>query len=174
MPASLYRKLESWHHLSFLRSRENLRILESVRAQALEPEKISRFLEVVSDDLGYHLHRSVQRTKVELSTKSETEFAFADTSLEIRCRVTRRQFEGWIAPDLAGIEDCVQELLARASLTAERIDRVFLTGGSSLVPALRNLFAARFRPEKLASGEEFTSVARGLSLIRTETSSQLR
>ena len=32
VPASLYRKLESWHHLSFLRSRDNLHILQSSRS----------------------------------------------------------------------------------------------------------------------------------------------
>ena len=144
VPASLYRKLESWHHLSFLRSRENLRILESVRAQAHEPEKIARFLEIVGEDLGYHLHQSVQRTKMELSKRDETEFVFADTSVEIRNRVTRREFESWIGEDLADIERCVRELLRHSSVRTEHIDRVFLTGGSSLVPALRHLFARQF------------------------------
>jgi hypothetical chaperone protein len=167
VPASLYRKLESWHHLSFLRSRENLRILESVQAQAYEPEKIARFLEIVSEDLGYHLHQSVQRTKMELSRCEETEFAFSDTSVEIRSRVTRDEFESWIAEDLAAIERCVRELLKRSGTAAERIDRVFLTGGSSLVPALRELFVREFGPAKLAAGDEFTSVARGLALIHS-------
>lgn len=166
VPASLYRKLESWHHLSFLRSRENMRILESVRAQAEEPEKIARFLEIVSGDLGYHLHQSVQRTKVDLSRREQAEFRFADTSTEICRPVTRVEFESWISADLAAIDKCVQELLLRAGVPALGIDRVFLTGGSSLVPALRDLFAARFGRAKLAGGDEFTSVARGLALIR--------
>ena len=165
VPASLYRKLESWHHLSFLRSRENLRILESVHAQAHEPEKIARFLEIVAEDLGYHLHQSVQRAKMELSKREETEFVFADTSVEIRSRVTRREFESWIGEDLVDIEGCVRELLMQSGVRPERIDRVFLTGGSSLVPALRHLFARQFGPAKLAAGHEFTSVARGLALI---------
>jgi hypothetical chaperone protein len=42
-----------------------------------------------------------------------------------------------------------------------------LTGGSSLVPAVRNLFAGRFGEEKIAAGDEFTSVARGLALLQT-------
>jgi len=166
VPSSLYRKLESWHHLSFLRSPENLRMLESVRAQADQPEMIARFIEIVSDDLGYHLHQSVQRAKVELSRREETEFFFGDTSVEIRRRVTRHDFEVWIAEDLRSIERCATDLMRQTSIGPQAIDRVFLTGGSSLVPALRNLFAAQFGASKLASGDEFTSVARGLALIR--------
>jgi hypothetical chaperone protein len=165
IPASLYRKLESWHHLSFLRSRENLRILQSVRAQATEPQKIDRFIEIVEEDLGYHLHRSVQRTKVDLSSQEQAEFIFTDTSVDIRRRVKRSDFDAWIAEDLDRIAACVEEVLRSAGVATGRVDRVFLTGGSSLVPALRVAFGSRFGVDKLAAGDEFTSVARGLALV---------
>jgi hypothetical chaperone protein len=165
VPASLYRKLESWHHLSFLRSRDNLRILQSVRAQATEPLKIDRFIEIVEEDLGYHLHRSVQRTKVDLSSHEEAEFVFTDASVAIRRRVKRSDFDTWIAEDLEQIAVCVEEVLRSAAITYAQVDRVFLTGGSSLVPALRNAFASKFGGGKLAAGDEFTSVARGLALV---------
>ncbi|HUS06222.1 MAG TPA: Hsp70 family protein [Bryobacteraceae bacterium] len=163
VPSSLYIKLESWHHLSFLRSRDNLRMLQSIRAQALEPEKIERLIEIVEDDLGYHLHRCVQRTKVELSSREQTTFAFSDASMKIERRVRRADFEKWIAPDLAQIDASVDEALALAGLTPAKVGRVFLTGGSSLVPAVQQVFQ-RFGPEKLSAGDEFTSVARGLAL----------
>ena len=165
VPASLYRKLESWHHLSFLRSRDNLRILQSVRAQATEPQKIARFIEIVEEDLGYHLHRSVQRTKVDLSSREEAEFVFTDTSVDIRRRVSRSDFNEWIAEDLDQIATCVEETLRYAGVSHVGIDRVFLTGGSSFVPALRAAFASKFGDAKLAAGDEFSSVARGLALV---------
>jgi len=163
-PASLYRQLESWHHLSFLRSRENLRIIESVRAQSLERAKLDRFLEIVEEDLGYHLHRSVQQTKMDLSRVEEAPFIFTRTSADIARIVKRSEFEHWIADDLRRIGTCVENLLHAARLKYEDVDRVFLTGGSSLVPALRAIFECSFGPEKLAAGDEFTSVARGLAL----------
>ena len=82
---------------------------ESWRAfvrRRMNPQKIARFLEIVADDLGYHLHRSVQRAKWSFES-DETEFVFADTSVEIRSRVTRREFESWIGEDLVDIERCV-------------------------------------------------------------------
>jgi hypothetical chaperone protein len=59
---------------------------------------------------------------------------------------------------------CVDRLLGRARVPAAAVDRVFLTGGSSLVPAVRRLFEERFGAEKLRSGGELTSVASGLAL----------
>jgi hypothetical chaperone protein len=41
---------------------------------------------------------------------------------------------------------------------------VFLTGGTSLVPAVRRIFAERFGEERLRGGDELTSVAQGLAL----------
>ncbi|HYP09022.1 MAG TPA: Hsp70 family protein [Bryobacteraceae bacterium] len=165
VPESLYRKLESWHHLSFLRSGENLRTLQSIRAQAYEPEKIDRFLEIVEGDLGYHLHQSVMKTKVALSASEQADFVFTDTSTDIRRSVRRSEFEAWIAADLKQIESCVRRVLSEAAIAPQQIDRVFLTGGSSLLPALRRSFAAIFGLAKVASGDEFTSVARGLALV---------
>ena len=48
---------------------------------------------------------------------------------------------------------------------AEAVDRVFLTGGTSLVPAVRRVFTARFGEDRVGSGEAFTSVAHGLALM---------
>lgn len=52
-----------------------------------------------------------------------------------------------------------------AATSPERIDRVFLTGGSSLIPAIRGLFERRFGAARIASGGELTSIAHGLALI---------
>jgi hypothetical chaperone protein len=41
---------------------------------------------------------------------------------------------------------------------------VFLTGGSSFVPAVRRIFESRFGAERIRTGNEFTSVARGLAV----------
>lgn len=62
--------------------------------------------------------------------------------------------------------------LARAKVTDAGVDRVFLTGGSSLIPAIRGIFDRRFREERIATGGELTSIAHGLALIGAETDLQ--
>jgi hypothetical chaperone protein len=162
MPSSVYLKLEKWHHLSFLKTQDTLRMLRSLEVQAREPAKIEALINLVENDAGYSLHRAVQRTKVELSSRQQSEFVYDDPS--IRQMVTRGEFEDWIEPELSAISGCVDKLLKDARTEAAEIDRVFLTGGSSLVPAVRRIFEHRFGADKVQAGDEFTSVARGLAL----------
>jgi hypothetical chaperone protein len=164
MPSSVYLKLEKWHHLSFLKTQETLRMLRSLEVQAEEPAKIEALIQLVENDAGYNLHRAVQRTKVDLSSRQESEFVYEDPLVQIRQVVTRADFEDWIEPQLSQISDCVDGLLRGAKTQASDVDRVFLTGGTSLVPAVRRIFENRFGAERVQAGDEFTSVARGLAL----------
>jgi hypothetical chaperone protein len=172
VPAWIYANLERWHYLSFLRTNNVREILKGARARALEPEKIEALIALIDEDLGYHLHQAVQRAKFELSSSEEAEFRFREGSLDLRIAVTRPQFESWIADELESIERCVDGLLQTTGVGRGEVDRVFLTGGSSFVPAVRRIFAERFGMEKIRGGNEFTSVAHGLALRGSESRSE--
>jgi hypothetical chaperone protein len=163
VPNWVYFKLERWHHLSFLRSRETLNMLQSVMIQAEQTEKIKALLYLVKHDLGFYLHRAVQKTKAALSQADSDRFVFQDGDVELNALVTRLQFESWIAEELAGVEQKVDALLRKTGIDARDIDMVFLTGGSSFVPSVRRIFEKRFGSQKIRTGDEFTSVARGLA-----------
>jgi hypothetical chaperone protein len=104
VPNWVYAKLEHWHHLSFLRTNNVIHMLSSSRAEAFEPEKIEALLHLVREDLGYDLHRAVQKVKRDLSQHEAAEFHFADGYLDLRVTVQRAAFEGWIAEELERIE----------------------------------------------------------------------
>jgi hypothetical chaperone protein len=168
VPAWIYANLERWHYLSFLKTRNVAEILKSARARAQEPEKIEALINLIEEDLGYQLHQAVQRLKVELSHHESAEFRFRDGSMDIVAAVSRMDFQGWIAEELQSIECCVDTLLATSNIAAREVDRVFLTGGTSFVPAVRRIFEARFTASRVRTGNEFTSVARGLALRARE------
>jgi hypothetical chaperone protein len=77
--------------------------------------------------------------------------------------ISRAGFEAWIAEDLAAIDHVLGDVLVRAGVDAGEVDRVFATGGSSLVPAVRGALAARFGADRVVGGDELTSVAWGLA-----------
>jgi len=164
IPNPIYFSFERWHQLSFMKARATMARLEELKRTALEPGKIEALIHIVSNDLGYRLFRAVERTKAELSSAEQSVFSFADHPVAIEKLVTRAEFERWIAPELKAIADCVDRLMAKTGMAAARVDRVFLTGGSSFVPAVRRIFQTRFGEEKIRTGDEFTSVARGLAL----------
>ena len=61
-------------------------MLRSARVQALEPDKIAALINLIDEDLGYQLHRSVQHVKCDLSRDEQAQFQFTDGSLEIEQR----------------------------------------------------------------------------------------
>jgi hypothetical chaperone protein len=169
VPAWIYANLERWHYLSFLKTRNVNQILKSARANALEPEKIEALLTLIDEDLGYQLHQAVQRLKIALSHNESAQFYFRDGSMDIQATVARTDFESWIGEDLQSIEQCVDGLLATTGISAKTVDRVFLTGGTSFVPSVRRIFENRFTADRVRTGNEFTSVARGLALKARES-----
>jgi hypothetical chaperone protein len=168
VPNWVYIRLERWHHLSLLRSKEVLDMLNSVRAQSLEPGKIAALLHFIKQDLGFYLHRAVQKVKCDLSNDAAAEFRFDDGYVDLKRTVQRDSFEEWIAEELGQIAQCVDSLLNSSGADRKDVDKVFLTGGSSFVPAVRRIFEDRFGSVRIRGGNEFTSVARGLALKSRE------
>ena len=164
VPGWVYIRLERWHHLSLLRAKDVLDMLRSVHAQSLEPEKIGALIHFIKEDLGFHLHRAVQKLKCDLSTAPLATFQFSDGFVDLKAIVERASFEEWISEELGQIAACVDSLLRSTGVLPQDVDMVFLTGGSSFVPAVRRIFEMRFGEKRIRGGNEFTSVARGLAL----------
>jgi hypothetical chaperone protein len=165
IPSRYFTAFARWEQLALLRASRDMRDIRGLVRSSLEPEKIARLVEVLDDNHGYRLYQAVSRLKEALSSDSSATFLFEAGSVRIEEPVAREQFEAWIAPELAAIEAAVDEALARAGLDARGVDRVFLTGGSSFVPAVRKIFARRFGEAKLESGGELVSIASGLAYI---------
>src|SRR5258708_27941612 len=134
-------------------------MLERVRRTASTPERLEAFLLLINNELGYQRHEAVQRTKFELSAATEAEFAFESGPVSIRRKITRADFEKWIAEEIASMSGCVDRLMTASGLAYGDIDRVFLTGGSSFVPAVRPIFPDRLRGGRGARGEKTESGA---------------
>ena len=168
LPAYLHAAFAQWHQLSFLKSPETMTQLHRFKSASTAPERLQALIDVIEQDLGFELHQAIGRTKAELSAQGASHFRFDAGGVAIAAEVTRAQFERWIAPDLAAIAGAMDATLARAGLAAGKIDAVFLTGGSSYVPALRALFAQRFGAERIHIGNAFQSVASGLALLAAD------
>jgi hypothetical chaperone protein len=164
VPNWVYIKLERWHHLSLLRAKDVLDMLRGVHAQSLEPEKIGALIHFIKEDLGFQLHRAVQKIKCDLSQDAVATFLFSDGFVDLATVVERASFEEWISEEVGQIAGSVDSLLSSSGVHAKDVDMVFLTGGSSFVPAVRKIFEARFGEKRIRGGNEFTSVARGLAL----------
>jgi hypothetical chaperone protein len=164
VPASLFKELERWHYLSFLKTKQTMNMLNRIKLESMEPGKIESLIHLINDDLGFKLYRAIESTKVELSALENSTFVFVDPPVAITKDITRSKFETWISPYITEMAECIDRLLGKCNIAASDVDSVFMTGGSSFVPAVRHLFAEKFGADRLKGGGELTSVAEGLGL----------
>lgn len=168
IPGGHFADFADWSRLALMRNRKTLGELETLRRAALDPKPIERMISVVEQELGYQLYEAVGRMKRDLSLAQSAVFKFEGAGFSIEADVTRDEFEQWISPDVERIGKAVSQALFNAGVEPDGVDRVFLTGGTSLVPRIRRLFEERFGHAKIASGNELTSIAHGLALIGAE------
>ena len=168
VPVWVYSQLSSWHHMFLLKEPKTMTVLREVKNQAVEPEKVGALVQIISENLGYALYRAVEQTKVGLTSEERAGFLFAQSTARLQDLLERWQFESWIQEDIQSISACIRSLLDQCGVKPAHIDSIFLTGGSSFVPVVRRFFSRTFGADKLRSGEELTTVAKGLALRALE------
>ncbi|WP_434712575.1 Hsp70 family protein [Rhizobium sp. YTUHZ045] len=165
VPSNYYSSFGRWNQLSIFKTTREFEDLKKLVRTSLEPEKLEIFIDLIDHDEGYPLYQAVSATKMALSAADEAPFEFAPLGRGGQRSIKRRDFESWIAEDLARIEGALDEVLVKTETKPADIDKVFLTGGTSFVPAVRRIFTERFERDRIESGGELLSIAHGLALI---------
>jgi hypothetical chaperone protein len=165
LPSHYFATFAKWNELCLLKHSPAMRELKALSKQSTEPEKLDSLICLIESGAIYSLYTAVSAVKVRLSEEPEAQLVFRDAGIEIGATVRRDDFEAWIEPDLARIELCVAEALASAGLSYDKVDKVFLTGGTSYVPAVRRIFDRLFGAARVERGNELLAVAAGLALI---------
>src|SRR3954471_690982 len=139
LPHWMTRKLLSWHELSMLREKSNLDFLENAVKTSDKPRELQNLVTLAEENLGFHLYRVVEEAKRTLSDSDEAAISFHEADIDIEASVTRAEFERWTVPLRAELLLTVDRCLAKAHGRVP--DAVFLTGGSSKIPSVRQSFA---------------------------------
>ncbi|MBW3617705.1 MAG: Hsp70 family protein [Proteobacteria bacterium] len=166
VPYHYYAAFARWNQLAILKHTRVMRDIRSVAREAVDAAALAAFVDLLEHDQGYPLYRAVSATKEALSAADAAPFTFSAGRIAIETVVERADFEAWIAPELAAIAGALDRALDDAGRPT--VDRVFLTGGSSFVPAVRRLFIERFGEDRIESGSEFESIAVGLAVMGAE------
>jgi len=139
-----------------------------LKRMAEDPEAIERLIYIIEEELGFDLYRAVSATKTALSSNESAVLEFKHGPVQIGETITRNDFNRWIGEDLSAIGEQVTKLFEESNLTPAQAGHVFMTGGTSFVPAIRELMAARFPSAEFSAEDEFISVAAGLAVFGRE------
>ena len=126
--------------------------------------RVKNLQTLIEQNLGYVLFKQIEKVKIDLTKADNAIFEFNESEIAINEPISIQEFsEEIIEKDVEKIEQYLQEFLEKNQIKNEDIDVVFMTGGTSMVRSLKNMFIERFGDEKIKSGDNFHSVAMGLA-----------
>ncbi len=158
----LYYDLTPWHRFHYMYRKEVREQIQRYIYMSCEKEKIKRLWELIEEGLYFDFSEKIMATKIALSTQTQMRMKMDMFQNPFEVAITRNAFAEAIAHRREEIREALDETLRKASLAYNQIDRVFLTGGSTLIPSIGAIFHERFGKEKIIHTDVFSSVGYGL------------
>ncbi|MGO4280964.1 hypothetical chaperone protein [Cupriavidus sp. OV038] len=163
MPSSQYFDLASWHTINLLYTRKAWSLVMDNYRDAAETEKLDRLIRLIKDRAGHWLAIQVEAAKIALSEEEKTWVDLHRIAPDTQLLITRDDFDGAIAKLVTKTESTVRHMLDTAGVTADQVDTILFTGGSSSVPLLRQRLAELLPGAKRVEGDLFGGIGSGLA-----------
>ncbi|TKC06750.1 Hsp70 family protein [Pedobacter polaris] len=163
VPKSLFANICSWDKMNFFNGIRIKKDIEDYYYYSGNDPQFKNLITLIDNNLGYSIFQSIEKTKIALSNFDKTNFHYNKMGIKINEEIAIATYSSIIQKDINRISNYLDEFLANNNLNPNNIDSLFLTGGTSMVTAIQNLFKTRFPHLKINSGDNFKSVAKGLA-----------
>jgi hypothetical chaperone protein len=164
LPKWIFHDLSTWSQISFLYSQKVRSVLRSIRYDAARQDLVDRLVSVIDHQEGHRIIDLVERAKISLSEAPRTDIDLKNIEVDLRVGVDREGFEAAIGPGLDRIDKAMADTAADAGLAQGAVQAVFLTGGSSAIPIVRDRISRFLSGAAIRDGDMFGSVGKGLGL----------
>lgn len=164
MPTSYHLNLATWHTINALYAQKTQLALQNMRYDIVDATGIDRLFGLIEQRAGHWLAMQVEESKIALSEEDSRPIDLSRVEPGLVAELTRALFESAIEPLLERIRASLTQLLADAGVSADQVDTLFFTGGSSGVPALRQSVAAMLPNARSVEGDTFGSIGSGLAI----------
>jgi hypothetical chaperone protein len=163
MPRATYFDLATWATINFAYTRKVEREVAELVADSRAPEKTVRLLHTIRKRLGHRIAFAVEDAKIALSEGEHVAIALAFLERGLAADTSQRAFDHAIADKTRKLTEIASRCVADSGVRPDEIHTVFLTGGSSRVPAVRKALSAAAPQARQTSGSDLLSVAYGLT-----------
>ncbi len=165
---AFYSDFSEWHRFQKMYDKSVIQAIEKLIYMAYDKDKISRLLELIKEGLYFSFSEKIIDAKIQLSFDEATTIDMNIFEKPFTEEITREAFNAVIVHHTQKIKTTLDETIAMANISYEQIDKVFLTGGSTLVPAVHNIYKEFFSEEKIVHTDVFSSVGYGLAIYSGE------
>jgi hypothetical chaperone protein len=164
VPNAYYHDLATWSAINRLYNAKTAREIDEVIRDCARPDLVGRLREVVEGERGHALAGVVEGAKIAASERDATMLDLGFVERGLAAPVDRATLSAQTG-DLAGaVAARIDRCLSQAELPRERIDALFLTGGSTGLPHLRAALTGALPAARVVEGDTFGSVGLGLTI----------
>ncbi len=169
-PNRLFNDLATWQMIPFLYAADSRRAARELAKYAAEPQKLNRLVSVLEDELGHDLAFAVERGKIQANEASASDARIDLRILErgLSAPLSPAQMQLSLASMMVAISQSAAETLSKADVSPDRIDRLVMVGGSSLLTSLDASLRRLFPNAQVENRNAMTAVADGLALSAAE------
>jgi hypothetical chaperone protein len=164
VPNAYFGDLATWHRINLLYSHNVLRELKDLERRSLSPALMRRLRTAIERRQGHSIAIAIENAKIALSQYERSNIDLSDIDSELTIEVSKTTLQLSIEDRLASLHRSSNETLRQAGLHSDAIDAIFLTGGSTAIPAVRTVITAIAPRAKVVQGDLFGSVGLGLGL----------
>ena len=163
-PSWYFYDLATWQRIGFLYEPRVLTEVRSVLRDSAEPIKIKRLLRILEERQGHDLLAGIEAAKIDLSHRDSATLPLSEILDDLVFELTRQDLSAAIADNLKRIQSRIADVLAMAGLQPGQVSAVFLTGGTTRMPSVREAISQALPGARIIEGNAFGSVATGLAL----------
>lgn len=163
-PNHLFVDLATWAKINFLYAPGVLADVRRLTREVQQPELMERLATVLEQHLGHALAMKVEETKIALSDADSVAVDLSLVETGLKVPASRAGLARAVADPVVRLGAMTADCLTQAGITPDRIDAVFLTGGSTLLPAVRAAITGALPQARIVEGDKFGAVGYGLTL----------
>jgi hypothetical chaperone protein len=163
LPVHIFRTICEWEQMAFLKEGKIRKQLDNYYQYTNKNPALRRLMSLIDNNLGFSLFRTIEKAKINLSGNKISGLEFNEAEIEMQETLSIQEFNDFIDPEIAKIDEFLTRFLQEANMESAKIDHVFITGGTSSSKAVMDIFNRKFSESKIHRGDNFNSVAQGLA-----------
>ncbi|OQX94071.1 MAG: hypothetical protein B6I23_02460 [Rickettsiaceae bacterium 4572_127] len=163
-PNHLYHDLSSWHRIQQLYSLKKQKIINELLHENTNLKEIKRLHKIVKLERGHDLLFEAENTKIKLGENNSVRIDLSLIEKELSTEIFRKKFNKYIEFATDGFNEKINETVKNAGLKKDEINTIFLTGGTTKIPFVKEEICAQFPTAKIIDNNTFFSVGEGLTL----------
>jgi hypothetical chaperone protein len=129
-----------------------------------KPRPFQALETLATKNYGFALFQQIEVAKCELSEQLQAAIKMQMEDMKLDVELSRGEFNTLITQEKSLVRAGIREALSASGLTANQIDVVVATGGSSSIPTIQALLKTELPKAKMVVSDLFGSTTGGLAM----------